>query len=179
MLSVVIPSYKDPNLNKTVESILQNFTGEFEVICVLDGYWTQVVDDPRVKALHLGKNVGMRVAINAGVRIAKGDYIMRTDEHCMFAPGFDEILVNACKDNWIITAKRFFLDVEKWEVMDLKPVIHEKLKPQDVGGLEKWTGNRWNSRDKKLQKEPVTESMAMQGSCWVMPRKWWEDVIVE
>jgi len=37
-LSVIIPSYKDPLLFKTIQSILDNFTGNFDIIPVLDGY---------------------------------------------------------------------------------------------------------------------------------------------
>ena len=54
-------------LNKTIESLLANAEGEIEVIAVLDGYWQEVVGDPRVRVLHLGKNRGMRGAINAGI----------------------------------------------------------------------------------------------------------------
>lgn len=175
-LSVIIPSYKDPLLHRTVESILTNFEGTFEIIIVLDGYWTQVIDDPRVRAIHLGKNRGMRDAINAGVSVARGEYLMRTDEHCVFDQGFDVKMTNACKENEIMTAKRYFLDVVKWEIMDIKPVQYEKLTIQ--GGI-KFSGQRWPSRDKEREKIMVDETMAMQGSCWVMPRQWWIDVIKE
>ena len=77
MLSVIIPSYKDPLLNKTVDDLLQKAKGDIEIICILDGYWCAPIDDPRVKVIHFGKNRGMREAINAGVRLAKGEYIMR------------------------------------------------------------------------------------------------------
>jgi len=91
MLSVIIPSYKDPLLHKTIDSLLENAEGEIEIIPVLDGYWpeTPIRSDPRIRIVHLGKNRGMRGAINAGVSVARGEFIMRTDEHCMFAKGFD------------------------------------------------------------------------------------------
>jgi glycosyltransferase involved in cell wall biosynthesis len=177
MLSVIIPSYKDPLLNKTVESIIQNFTGEFEVICVMDGYWQIPIDDKRVRVLHLGKNRGMRGAINAGVAIARGEYIMRTDEHCMFAKDFDKIMIESCEENWIVTAKRYFLDPINWKVMDEQPPVeHEKLVIQ--GGI-KFSGQRWASRDEEQKDVMISETMAMQGSCWLMPHKWWDKVIGE
>ena len=71
MISIIIPSYRDPYLNDTVGSLLQNAKGEIEVICVLDGYWEAPIGDPRVKVVHLGRNKGMRNAINVGVRAAK------------------------------------------------------------------------------------------------------------
>jgi len=112
MLSVIIPSFKDPLLFKTIESLLENAEGEIEIIAVLDGYWPDaaMINDERVKYLHIGKNRGMREAINAGVAISRGEYIMRTDEHCVFGKGYDVILTNSLESNWIVTPRRYFLD---------------------------------------------------------------------
>jgi len=175
ILSVVIPSYKDPILHKTITSLLDNseLGDQLEVIAVLDGYWPdkQVTGDKRVKVLHLGKNRGMRGAINAGVAIAKGEYLMRVDEHQSFKHGYDKELTDNCEDNWIVTPRRYFLDPEKWEVMDLPYVDRMKLAIR--GG--KFCGVNWPGDDKLM----LEESMAMQGSCWLMPHKWWDDVIGE
>jgi len=177
MLSIIIPSYKDPLLHKTIDSLLENAEGEIEIIAVLDGYWPEipVKDDPRIKVLHLGKNRGMRGAINAGVAISRGEFIMRNDEHQVYGKGYDVILTRDCQPNWIITPLRYFLDPVKWEVMDISPIDVCKLKIS--GG--KFAGVEWKSRSEKLKNEPIVETMAMQGSCWVMPRKWWDDVIGE
>jgi glycosyltransferase involved in cell wall biosynthesis len=180
-LSVVIPSYRDPLMVKTVDSLLTSseLGDQLEIVSVIDGYIPEfkLIEDPRVRYVFLGKNRGMRGAINAGVAISRGEFIMRTDEHCLFSKGFDRIMTESCKSNWIMTAKRYFLDPKKWEVMqDQPPVEHEKLVIQ--GGV-KFAGQRWPSRDKQMAKRKLTETMAMQGSCWVMPRKWWDDVIGE
>jgi len=123
----------------------------------------------------------MREAINAGVLVSTGEFLLRADEHCMFDQGFDKKMVSECKPNWIMTAKRYFLDPVKWEVMDLEPVINEKLKirKDENGDPFKFEGQKWHSRDKQKRNEDITETMAMQGSCWLMPRKWWDDVIGE
>ena len=177
MLSVIIPSFKDPLLIKTIDSILENAEGDIEIITILDGYWPsfELRQDPRVRYVHLGERVGMRRAINAGVKLARGEFIMRTDEHCMFAKGFDKIMTDSCQPNWIMTATRYFLDPIEWKVMDIPPYVHEKLKIRNG----KFEGQRWPSRDKELKDEPITETMAMQGSFWIMPKKWWDEVIVE
>lgn len=177
MLSVVIPSYKDPYLHKTIDSIIENFVGDFEIIVVLDGYWFETVrHDPRLRIVHLGKNLGMRGAINAGVSVARGEFIMRTDEHCMFAKGFDKAMVDVCEDNWIMTGIRYFLDPVKWEVMqEIPPFIYEKLAVREG----KFEGQRWKNRDRVRKKIKLDETMSMQGSCWVMRRSWWDKVIVE
>lgn len=178
MLSIVIPSYKDPLLHKTIGSILKNAQGEIEIIAVLDGYWPNpenMVNDERVKYIHLGGNRGMRRAINAGVAVSQGEYLMRTDEHCAFGKGFDVILTKDCQPNWIVTPRRFFLDPVKWEVMDIAPVDHMKLKIVNVGGAQKFSGVEAAGDDNQT----IQESMAMQGSCWVMKKDWWDSVIGE
>lgn len=180
-LSVIIPSYKDPLLHKTIDSLLENseLGDQLEIIAVLDGYWptTPILNDPRIKVLHLGKNRGMRGAINAGVLVSNGDFLMRVDEHQTFGKGYDRILTETCEPNWIVTPRRFFLDPVKWEVMDLPPIESSKL--VIAGDPPKFSGSPWKSHDEKNKDLMIFETMAMQGSCWVMPRKWWDDVIVE
>ena len=178
-LSIIIPSFHDPLLFKTIESILYNseLGDQLEVIAILDAYWPTVpmIQDPRVRYVHLGKHHGMRDGINAGVRVARGEFIGRSDEHCMFAKGFDKILTDSCKPNEIVTAVRYALDPVKWEVMDIPSFIYEKLKICNG----KFEGQRWPSRDNERKDIMIDETMAMQGSFWIMPKKWWEDVIVE
>jgi len=178
MLSVIIPSHNEIYLQKTIDSLLKNCGGEIEIVVVLDGYWPKIplLEDKRVKVVHLGKNRGMRGAINAGVLVSKGEYIMRTDEHCMFGDRFDLLLTATIQDNWIVTPRRYFLDPVKWEVMDLPPVDYEKLVIQDN---KKFSGQRWDSRTEERKDIMVDETMAMQGSCWIMKRSWWDKVIGE
>lgn len=177
-ISIIIPAYKDKFIHPTIDSLLDNSVlgDQLEIIVVLDGYWDRIKNNPRVRVVHLGRNRGMRDAINAGVNIARGEFILRSDQHCMFAPGYDKELTDSCQPNWIMTATRYFLDPYKWERMDLPPINHEKLVIQ--GGV-KFSGQRWPSRDEEQKDVSISETMAMQGSMWVMPKKWWEDVIVE
>jgi GT2 family glycosyltransferase len=180
-LSIIIPSYKDSLLVKTINSLLENseLGDQIEIIAVLDGYWPsfELVQDPRVRYIHLGKNVGMRRAINAGVAISRGEFIMRADEHQMFGKGYDRILTETCEDNWIVTPRRYALDVVKWEIMDEIPVVEfMKLKIQDCGnGIRKFSGVEAPGN----VEQRIQESMAMQGSCWLMKRSWWDKVIGE
>ena len=179
-LSVVIPAYKDPFVIPTIKSLLENskLGNEMEIIVVFDGFWPdfELVTDPRVRYLHLGKNRGMRGAINAGVSQARGEFILRSDQHCMFASGYDKELTDTCQPNWIMTTTRYFLDPIKWERMNMPPIGYEKLIIQDD---VKFSGQRWLERDKERKDIKIDETMAMQGSMWIMPRKWWRDVIKE
>lgn len=178
MLSAVIPAYKDPFVHKTIDSLLDNAEGEVEVVVVLDSYWPEqpIKVDPRVRVVHLGRNRGMRGAINAGVAVARGEFILRSDQHCMFAKGYDVALTKTLEPDWIVTATRYFLDPVKWEVMDIEPVNYEKLVIQ---GGKKFSGQRWRSRDEQRKDIQIDETMAMQGSMWVMRKSWWEKTIVE
>lgn len=183
-LSVVIPVYKEPLTQPTIDSLLENseLGDQLEIIPVFDGCWLDppLKNDDRVRVVHLGKNVGMRGAINAGVRVARGEYLMRTDDHCTFGKGYDRILTEQCEDNWIVTPRRFFLDTEKWEIMDIPPVDHMILKiarmvEKDGSEFWKFSGITRAGDDS----QPIQESMAMQGSCWVMKHSWWDKVIGE
>lgn len=184
-LSVVIPSYKDKYNKNTVEDLLKNSElGEaLEIIVVQDGYYMPaewIVADPRVRYVHLGQNRGMRGAINAGVAVARGEFFMRLDEHCSFGKGYDKILTDACNENEIMTAKRFFLDPEKWEVMPDEPVEHEKLTIQHVTNtVRKFAGRRWKSRDEEQKDVMVSETLAMQGSMWIAHREFFLKTVGE
>jgi glycosyltransferase involved in cell wall biosynthesis len=179
-LSCVIPAYKDPFVIPTIDSLLENSVlgDQMEIIVVLDGFWPsfELRQDPRVRYLHLGANRGMRGAINAGVALARGEFILRSDQHCMFAKGYDKVLTDSCQPDWIMTAKRYALDPVKWVLTDDPPVEFEKLVIQ--GGV-KFSGSRWPERDIEKKDVMIDETMAMQGSMWIMSKSWWDKVIVE
>lgn len=184
-LSIIIPSYKDPYSQKTIKSLLDGseLGDQLEIIQVFDGYWPdfELTQDPRVRYVHIGKNGGMRRSINAGVSIARGEFLMRTDEHCAFDKGFDKKMTDACRPDWIMSAIQYALDPVKWEVMkEVEPTIYQKLVIQGKDGeVQKFSGQRWRSRDKANAHKMIDQTMAMQGSCWVMPHAWWDKVIGE
>lgn len=174
-LSCVIPSWKDVNMPKTVQSILDNsgLGNDIEVIVVLDGYDPdfKLVEDPRVKYIRQ-ENTGMRGAINRAVKESTGEYIARFDEHIMVCPNWDVILLEDITDTDIWTGLRYFLDPIKWEVMDKEPVWAEKLIIDK--DRQKFAAVRSRQTD-----DDIFEVTAMQGSFWIMSRKHWDDVIGE
>lgn len=152
-LSVIIPSVGDPYLERTLQDIKEKFETDYEVIVVN------------------GKKIGMREAINKGVAQSKGEYIMKTDEHCMFQQGVDKKLLARIKDNWVVTPRRWRLDVEKWEIIETMPADYERLiisTPDKIGGVH------WDSRTRKRRHIRLDETMVMQGSCYLMSRKHWD-----
>ena len=65
-----------------------------EIIVNVDENWPDpLAEDSRVTYIHPGSVRGMRWGINAAVSLAKGKYIMKSDDHCMFAAGFDKVLI--------------------------------------------------------------------------------------
>ena len=168
MISIIIPSAKDPHLQKTIDDIRQNALGEVEIVVVLDGT-DQYVGGDVVKLLN-PKRVGMRDTINRGVLASTGEFIMKCDSHCTFAKGFDLELVKGLEDNMIVVPRRYKLDVEKWEVMDDKPIDYDRLgiAPDKIGGAE------WRSRARERRDIMFDETMVFQGSCWIMRRTHWE-----
>ena len=184
-LSIVIPDWKDPYSMDTIRDILKNseLGDALEVIEVFDGHIPEfkLVEDPRVRYVYLGANRGMRGAINAGIAVATGEFFMRLDEHCSFGKGFDKILTDSCKENEVMTARRYYLDPVKWEVMKDKGYVdYEDLTIQNVSETTQKFAGKPNREKLKARKDiMIDETMAMQGSCWIMKRAWWDKVIGE
>lgn len=187
LLSVIIPSRNDEFLQKTINDLLEKAEGEIEVIVILDGYWPDPIleDDPRVIILHQGlfhDSWGMRRAINDGVALSKGEYIMKIDEHCMVDEGFDKKLIEDYEEGSVVIPRRYRLDAENWSIIEdgRPPIDYMKMdypyaKPHDkTQGLH---GAEDRQRFKDRENILIDEVMTMQGSCYFMSRKHWDNVI--
>src|SRR3989338_1675584 len=106
MLSIVIPSYLDKDLQRTIDDLRQKSRGEIEIIAVLDGYDDNITG---ATVIRNAKRLGMRGAINTGVEASRGEYILKCDSHCVFDEGYDVKLLSNIEDNWIVTPRRFKL----------------------------------------------------------------------
>lgn len=182
MLSVVIPSRSDQYLQKTVDDLLEKAEGEIEIIVVLDGIWSQLEDDPRVIVMHHGEvhnNIGMRGSINAGMKIAQGEFVMKIDEQCAVDQGFDVKLAQNCQDNWVVIPRRKRLEPESWTLIedgrpdiDYMCVDYPYQRPYDkTCGLH---GAEWKRPDRA--KIEIDDTPTMQGSCYFMKKSYWEEL---
>lgn len=169
MLSILIPSYKDPYLQKTIDDIRKNARGEIEIIAILDGY-TDTIKGATL--IQNGTRRGLRDCINSGVALSRGDYILKCDAHCMFDEGFDVKLLADIEDDWVVTPRRYKLDTDKWIICedDAKPIDYERLV---ITEPDRICGQEWPSRAKQRKNILIDENMVFQGSCWVMSRKHW------
>lgn len=184
-VSVVIPSRNEEYLGKTVEDILKKAKGNIEVIPVLDGYWPKpkIVEDPRVTLIHHGTPRGMRASINAGVELANGKFILKSDAHCMYMEGFDIELKSYIEDNWVVIPRRKRLDAKNWQIEKVnKPdVDYEYLSyPNQDGNWESGLHGRiWNERIEERKNVFIDENMSAQGSCWFMHKSYFHKLELE
>jgi glycosyltransferase involved in cell wall biosynthesis len=178
MLSIIIPSRREQFLQKTIDDLLSKAEGEVEIIVVFDGVWQEVNSDPRVTLLHQGtpfETPGMREAINAGMRLSKGEYVMKADGHTMWDKGYDLKLIADCEDDWVVIPRRYRLDPETWTIIeDGRPPIdymyidYPFFKPYDsTQGLH---GAEWRKTNDLL----IDDLMTFQGSTYFMTKKHWE-----
>jgi glycosyltransferase involved in cell wall biosynthesis len=91
LISVVSPVYRAADivdeLVKQVSEALAAITPDFEIVLVEDGSpdgsWQKIEENckqnPKVKGVKLSRNFGQHYAISAGLREAKGDYVVVMD----------------------------------------------------------------------------------------------------
>lgn len=106
-ISIIVPIYKVENhLEKCINSILNQTFRDFELILVNDGSpdnCGNICDlykerDSRIKVIHK-KNGGLSSARNAGLDIAKGDYIGFVDSDDYINKNMYEVLYNIAKND--------------------------------------------------------------------------------
>ena len=178
-LSVIIPSRGEQFMPQTVEDVFAKAKGPIEVWVVLDGYWPTVWPKERANLMyiHRGAPQGMRSAINSGVSVARGEFLLKCDAHCAFDEGFDVKLLADMEDDWVVVPRRKRLDAANWCIQDVgKPDIDYMYlsypdDPQDFGGPG-LNGKVWDSKNKDLTlKEVLIDDIAScQGSAWFMHR---------
>jgi len=180
--SVVIPARNEQFLNPTVKDILAKAGGDIEVVVVLEGYWPdEIIEDKRVHYIHFTTPRGMRGAINAGVAISRGKYIMKCDAHCMFDEGFDVKLIADLESNWVAVPTRYSLDAENWQPKQKKPIEYMFLcSPSDKNdfGGPSLHGREWREKqnDPTLKDVLIDDLMSAQGSCWFMHRDYFHEL---
>ena len=97
MISVIIPTYKEPEyLDLCLKSIFEGQANNNEILVVVDGFLElnqSVLDKyPDVKVLDLGENQGLSVATNWGVYNATHEYILVVNDDNVFPRDWDEKL---------------------------------------------------------------------------------------
>jgi glycosyltransferase involved in cell wall biosynthesis len=181
LVSIIIPSRSDKFLQKTIDNLLQNAKGYIEIVIVLDGYWPQpmVVDDLRVKVLHWGglhSNFGMRDSINFGVAASNGEFIMKIDEHCAVDEGFDVKLIGDYQDGCVVVPRRYRLNDVSWTKEDNLLWVDSSYLTYPLMNNTLLDGAEWRQWSKDRASILIDDCMIMQGSCYFMSRKHWDNI---
>lgn len=141
MLSIIIPSRNEKYLGQTIEDIKLHAKGEIEIL---------VGEDT--------EGIGQRAIMNRLARQAKGEFIMKTDAHCSFSPGFDVEMLSKMENNMIMAPYMLVLDAERWTVRQDKKSSAYAFDTNLVFQYNKEAEN----------KELLNETMCLQGSCFLM-----------
>lgn len=114
-ISIIVPVYKsEKEIRRCVDSIFAQTFTDFELILVDDGSpdsCPEICDeyanmDQRVVVIHK-ENGGVSSARNAGIRVAKGEYLMFCDSDDSVEPFWCETLYEAIKedqDKWVVSS---------------------------------------------------------------------------
>jgi len=105
-VSVIIPMYSyGKYLDEAIQSVLNQSVKPLEIICVSDGAIDNSVEIARkypVKIIEK-ENGGLSSARNAGIREAKGEYIMSFDSDDIMRPDCIKDHLELADDNSIVT----------------------------------------------------------------------------
>ena len=108
-LSIIVPVYKvEKYLPKCVDSILAQTFKDFELILIDDGSPDRcgelcdeyAAKDPRIQVIHQ-KNQGVSAARNAGLELARGEYIGFVDSDDWIEPEMYETMITAAADKGV------------------------------------------------------------------------------
>jgi len=177
-VSIIIPACgeKQENLERTLRSIECSATGDYEVIVGLNGKSEYVpeYDFKDIEVLRFSRNVGIKTNINALAAMATGTYIYKSDAHCAFGKGFDEILQQNMQDNWIVMPRFYVLNGKTWKWQDERfyDYFYLSCPYTDPKGFRFKAGGHWPERTKeRLFSHPTTdETPQIHGSGWFMTK---------
>ena len=201
-LSIVIPARNEIFIQNTIDDIFAHMEGDTEVIVTLDGYWPKVgiPDRERLTLLHYTNPIGQRAGTNRAVATSQAKYIMKCDAHCAFDQGFDVKMIKEMHDDWTMVPTMRNLWAFDWKCPDGHTRYQGPDDPCKICGKPvtmdmKWIGKNspqsrsycfdaephfqyfrdWNKRPEVKAQGDITETMSLQGSCFMMTReKYWE-----
>lgn len=128
MISVIIPTYKEPeHLDLCLQSAFEGQSEQNEIIVVVDGFYElnkPVLDKyPEAKILDLGTNQGLSVATNWGVYNATHDYILVVNDDNVFPRNWDKDLNPYLKKGRVVSPNQ----------IEPKPSMFRQFHIKDLG----------------------------------------------
>lgn len=144
LISVIVPVYNvEMYLKKSVDSILNQTYKNLEIILVDDGGTDGCPDicdgykeqDNRVQVIHK-ENGGLSDARNAGLVVARGEYIAFVDSDDYLKPNMYELLVNALEAADADIAVCNFETVNQEGTPILERNLHQAICDEVISGKE-------------------------------------------
>lgn len=200
-LSILIPARNEMFLARTILDALEHIQGETEIIVVLDGAWADpgIDDNDRVTLIYHSQSIGQRAATNEAARLASGKWLMKVDAHCAFDMGFDVKLMANIKEDWTVAPTMRNLHAFDWVCEEGHRRYQSPSGPCTVCGKPTTRDVVWipktnpqsnsycfdvephfqyfNAYTKRPEgKGDLTESMSLQGSCFMVSRERYFDL---
>lgn len=181
--SIIIPACNEKYLKRTLDNIYENATGDFEVIVGINGHTDYPLKGkyPNLTVVYESKNIGLKPMINMLATLANGKYLYKSDAHCAFGKGFNEILQEGMQEDWVVTPRFYVLDKETWKWQDERFYDYFYLccPFTDPRGLRFKAGGHWPERTKeRLESHPGwDETPQMHGSGWFVSRDYFLNVL--
>jgi len=155
-VSIIIPARaenfrigNETTLQRTVREVYKKATGDFEVIVGFNGEpYKDFPNWPNLKVIKFPEDVGIKTNINALVATARGKYIYKSDAHCSFGEGFDEILQADMQDDWIVMPRFYVLNGMTWQWQDERfyDYFYLSCPFTDPRGFRFKAGGHWTER---------------------------------
>jgi len=180
-VSIIIPSRDEISLAgdgktvlfKTVENVLENATGDIEVLVGFDGPpYQPLPNDPRVKGIQVSEARGVKPMINTLAGASIGKYVFKLDGHCSVGKGFDEILQADMQDNWLMMPRFYVLNENTWNWQDERfyDYFYLSCPFTDPRGVRFKAGGHWPQRTQEKLDVLIDETPQFHGSGWMVER---------
>ena len=159
MISVIIPTYKEPDyLALCLQSAIKNQNEQNEIIVVVDGFYDlnkSVLDkyQDNINVLDLGENQGLSVATNWGVYNASNDYVLIVNDDNVFPKDWDTQLKKDLSKGVVLTANQIEPNPSFFQQFIIKNFGHT---PEEFN-LEIFTKEEINLRQDKTEQTGSTE----------------------
>lgn len=137
-VSVVLAVYNGATfISEAVESILNQTFSDFELIVINDGSSDDsekilnFFNDPRIIRIKNERNLGLILSLNAGIKIARGEYIARMDADDISVPNRLEKQVEFLENNkniGVLGTAVYRIDKKGSVISELiQPLSHEAI----------------------------------------------------
>lgn len=187
-VSILIPARAEnrDNLFRTIQSIHENATGDYEIIVGFDGEpYIDLTGVPSTKSIRFPNPVGIKSNINSMVAMATGKYIYKSDAHCSFSKGFDEVLQEEMQEDWIVMPRFKILNGADWSLQmkngqeEFYDYFYLCCPVADPKGFRFKAGGHWPERtqERLLSHPSLDETPQIHGSGYFMSRDYYLDVL--